>query len=80
MYSDPGYLGTARLILETALCLALQSEEVAADRFAGQVQGGVVTPAVACGLVLVERLKNAGVDIGVSDRQDAFSFAKKKTE
>jgi short subunit dehydrogenase-like uncharacterized protein len=77
---DPGYLGTARMILETALCLALQPEDVAADRYAGKVPGGVITPVVACGFVLVERLKNAGIDIGVSDSPDAFSFGKKKIE
>lgn len=80
LHADPGYLGTALLILETALCLALQPEEIAADRYAGRCPGGVATPAAACGFVLVKRLKEAGVDIGVSDSPDAFTFAKKKIE
>ena len=45
---DPGYGSTARIIVETALCLR--------DAGAG-VAGGIWTPGAALGLELVERLK-----------------------
>ena len=54
---DPGYAGTAKLIGESALCLA-------EDALPGE--GGVLTPAVAMGPLLIERLKSAGVSWDVS--------------
>lgn len=51
---DPGYWGTARLLLEAGLCLAL--DQAACDE-AGCVRGGVLTPASALGMVLVDRLR-----------------------
>ncbi len=51
---DPGYDGTATLIGEAALALAL--DPITSD-------GGVLTPATALGLGLVERLRAADVTI-----------------
>jgi len=51
---DPGYDGTAKLLGEAALALAL-------DPASGE--GGVLTPATALGPVLVERLRAADVTI-----------------
>lgn len=51
---DPGYGATAKMLGQSALCLALD-----ADRL--PVQGGSWTPASAMGMALVERLNNVGV-------------------
>jgi short subunit dehydrogenase-like uncharacterized protein len=62
---DPGYGATARMLAETGLLLA--RDEV-------PVEGGVLTPAVAGGQRLIERLRRVGVDIRVEDggaRRDA---------
>ncbi|DBA91626.1 TPA: hypothetical protein ACH3X1_003234 [Trebouxia sp. C0004] len=55
---DPGFWETSRLLLESALCLALQEDELKAS---GLKQGGVLTPATAMGMVLVRRIQKAGV-------------------
>lgn len=55
---DPGYKATALMSMECALSLALQREQCSK-------QGGVLTPAVALGDVLVERLNKAGMDVGI---------------
>jgi short subunit dehydrogenase-like uncharacterized protein len=57
-HRDPGYWGTARMVLEAGLCLALDGQATAA---AGCASGGVLTPASAMGLVLIERLRQAGL-------------------
>ncbi|MBM4360065.1 MAG: saccharopine dehydrogenase NADP-binding domain-containing protein [Deltaproteobacteria bacterium] len=49
---DPGYGFTAVMLAESALCLAL-------DPLTSE--GGVLTPAVAMGLTLVNRLRDAGM-------------------
>lgn len=49
---DPGYGETARMISEAALCLALDPIER---------HGGILTPAVAMGTTLVERLRKIGM-------------------
>jgi short subunit dehydrogenase-like uncharacterized protein len=51
---DPGYNGTAVLLGEAGLCLAL-------DRDRSPQRAGVLTPATAMGLPLAERLRAAGV-------------------
>jgi short subunit dehydrogenase-like uncharacterized protein len=76
-HRDGGYLSTSRMILECALCLALQPEDLAADPYASKNPGGVLNPASALGLVLVERLKRAGYEVSV--REAAPSGALKKT-
>lgn len=51
---DPGYLETAKMLGESALCLARD------PRRAG-FEGGVLTPATAMGTALIERLRRAGM-------------------
>ena len=53
---DPGYAATAVMLGESALCLA-------ADEL--DSPGGVLTPAVAMGDALVERLRIAGMTLTV---------------
>ena len=55
---DPGYDETAKMISESALCLAT-------ERDALPLSGGVVTPASAMGEALVGRLRDAGLKITV---------------
>ena len=56
--NDPGYGSTAKMLAETALCLALDAERL-------PKQYGIVTPAVALGVTLADRLKKAGFIITV---------------
>lgn len=56
--SDPGYGETAKMLGESALCLALDGEKLAG-------KGGVQTPAAAMGTPLVERLRRAGMTFDV---------------
>ena len=55
---DPGYAATSRMLGEAALSLALDPR---------LTDGGFLTPAVALGQRLVERLRTAGVTIDVRD-------------
>lgn len=55
---DPGYGSTAVMLSESALCLALQGNEL-------RSQGGVLTPASTMGMHLVERLRAAGMTFHV---------------
>ena len=55
---DPGYDETAKMIAESALCLAT-------ERDALPLSGGVVTPASAMGEALAKRLREAGLKITV---------------
>ena len=54
--ADPGYKGTAALAYEVALCFAIPSERARLNWPEG---GGCLTPSVACGDVLVERLQKS---------------------
>ncbi len=56
--TDPGYTGTAKLLGETARCLA-EDEASLPRRF------GVLTPASALGMTLVDRLRSAGITIEI---------------
>jgi short subunit dehydrogenase-like uncharacterized protein len=56
--SDPGYGETAKMLGESALCLALDGARLD-ERF------GVLTPASAMGMHLVERLRAAGMTFAV---------------
>jgi short subunit dehydrogenase-like uncharacterized protein len=51
---DPGYSETSKMAAESAICLALDHDKLP-DR------AGVLTPAVAMGEVLLERLRNRGI-------------------
>ncbi|KAL4451997.1 hypothetical protein ABPG75_007659 [Micractinium tetrahymenae] len=62
-HRDGGYWGTSRMLLESALCLALQQKELEADKTLQK--GGVLTPASAMGMLLVERLRKAGLTFKV---------------
>ena len=62
---DPGYWGTARMMLETGLSLI--GEDGASAVAAGAPAGGMLTPAAAGGWVLVERLRKAGVGLEVEE-------------
>ncbi len=55
---DPGYAGTARMLGEAARCLA--EDEL-------DTPGGVLTPASAMGLTLVERLVAMGLTFEISE-------------
>jgi short subunit dehydrogenase-like uncharacterized protein len=50
---DPGYAGTARMLAETAVCLA--KDENLPDA------SGILTPSVAMGMPLVDRLRAKGM-------------------
>jgi short subunit dehydrogenase-like uncharacterized protein len=59
---DPGNRATVKFVCESALCLVVDF-----DRLPGGGQrGGVLTPATGLGDVLVERLKQAGMQIEVA--------------
>jgi short subunit dehydrogenase-like uncharacterized protein len=58
-----GYWSTSRMILEAGLALALDADKIAAT---GECRaGGVLTPASAAGMVLLERLRGAGLTFRV---------------
>jgi short subunit dehydrogenase-like uncharacterized protein len=57
---DPGYKSTAKLVCESAIALARSS-----DLPGGNEYGGVLTSAVGLGEVLIDRLKNAGIEFKV---------------
>ncbi len=51
---DPGYSETAKMVAESALCMAFDRERLPA-------RAGVITPVVAMGERLIERLQAAGI-------------------
>jgi short subunit dehydrogenase-like uncharacterized protein len=51
---DPGYGETAKMLGESALCLALDGAELGSP-------GGILTPAAAMGMRLVDRLRSAAM-------------------
>ncbi len=55
---DPGYAATAVMLGESALCLTVDGDRLVSG-------GGVLTPAVAMGDTLVERLRIAGMTLSV---------------
>jgi short subunit dehydrogenase-like uncharacterized protein len=60
---DPGNRATVKMLCESALALALESDALPG----GAAAGGVLTPASALGLVLRRRLEAAGMRIEVRD-------------
>lgn len=54
--ADPGYNASSLMLAESALCLALEGERLPS-------RGGVLTPATAMSMTLVERLRNAGLTL-----------------
>ncbi|MBM0744955.1 saccharopine dehydrogenase NADP-binding domain-containing protein (plasmid) [Phormidium sp. CLA17] len=59
---DPGNRATVKFVCESALSLALQTDELTG----GQARGGILTPATGLGDVLAERLRQAGMTITVN--------------
>lgn len=59
--SDPGYGETAKMLGQSALCLAL-------DEAALEPRYGVLTPASAMGMTLVDRLRAEGMTFAVEER------------
>lgn len=57
---DPGYGETAKMLGESALCLALDGDRLPS-------RGGDLTPASAMGAVLTERLRAAGMTFALED-------------
>jgi short subunit dehydrogenase-like uncharacterized protein len=57
---DPGYTETAKMVSESALCLAFDDDKLSSP-------GGVLTPAVAMGEVLIERLQRVGIRFEVTE-------------
>ncbi|MCA9675973.1 MAG: saccharopine dehydrogenase NADP-binding domain-containing protein [Kofleriaceae bacterium] len=57
---DPGYGSTSRMLAEAALCLALDPLDS---------PGGVLTPASAMGVTLIERLRAIGMVFEVENRE-----------
>lgn len=51
---DPGYGSTAVMLSEAALCLVLEGADL-------ECEGGILTPASAMGMRLVDRLRKAGL-------------------
>lgn len=64
---DCGYWSTSRMLLETGLALVLEAPRLAREAAAGRIHGGggVLTPAAACGPVLLDRLRAAGFEFSV---------------
>ncbi|KAJ3104381.1 hypothetical protein HK100_004068, partial [Physocladia obscura] len=70
MNVDPGYVGTGLMLAESAIGLVLDDKVLKAGRPEnvgkfGVKDGGILTAASALGLVIVKRLKNAGVEIDI---------------
>lgn len=59
---DPGNRATVKFVCESALSLALQTDELPG----GQARGGILTPATGLGDVLAERLRRAGMTVSVN--------------
>jgi len=57
--SDPGYGETAKMLSESAMCLALDGDRLPS-------RAGVLTPATAMGTRLIDRLRDAGMVFDVA--------------
>ena len=55
---DPGYKVTSKLLVESAMCLVQNADELPG----GKNYGGVLTSATGLGMPLVERLKKVGIE------------------
>eukprot|EP01026_Neomeris_dumetosa_P063285 TRINITY_DN60049_c0_g1_i2.p2 TRINITY_DN60049_c0_g1~~TRINITY_DN60049_c0_g1_i2.p2 ORF type:complete len:297 (-),score=35.67 TRINITY_DN60049_c0_g1_i2:90-980(-) len=60
---EPSNWESARLVLEAGMCLATQQEELNQQ---GYQQGGVLTPAVAMGDLLLDRIRAKGVTFEIT--------------
>lgn len=59
---DPGNRATVKFVCESALSLALQTDELSG----GRARGGILTPATGLGDILAERLRRAGMTVEVN--------------
>ncbi|MDB4991596.1 MAG: saccharopine dehydrogenase [Myxococcaceae bacterium] len=64
---DPCHAGTAKMLGESALCLAV-------DRARLPARAGILTPACAFGEILLERLQRAGLVFQVVSRSCVYRF------
>ncbi len=64
---DPGYDETAKMLSESALCLAIHHWPPTPASTGDNSNGGILTPASAMGMTLVERLQKAGIRFTVED-------------
>ena len=55
---DPGHTETAKMLAETALCLTEDDARL-------PKRAGVLTPASACGMILIDRLRKAKMTFAV---------------
>ena len=55
---DPGYSGTAQMISEAALCLAIDDLKLPKIY-------GILTPASSMGTTLIDRLQNSGMNFSI---------------
>mmetsp|Transcript_46341 Transcript_46341/g.116699 ORF Transcript_46341/g.116699 Transcript_46341/m.116699 type:complete len:417 (-) Transcript_46341:127-1377(-) len=55
---DPGYTETSKMLAESAMCLAMQQDQIAKR---SGIRGGVVTAGSTLGMLLVDRLQKAGI-------------------
>ena len=62
-HGDPGNRATVTLLCESALLLCQPRDTLPG----GAERGGVLTPATALGLPLLERLRSAGLEAAVED-------------
>ncbi len=61
---DPGYDETAKMLSESALCLAIHHWPPTTG---DNSNGGILTPASAMGMTLVERLQKASIRFTIED-------------
>ena len=60
MVGRDGYFETARVAIETAMCLAFDKPKL-------PYKGGVLTPTVACGTFLAQRMIDSGIKFKMGD-------------
>ena len=61
MWEILGTFATVKFVCESALCLAVDFDRLPG----GAARGGILTPATGLGDVLVERLRQAGMELKV---------------
>lgn len=66
---DPGNRATTKMVCESALCLALNQDQLPG----GKSWGGILTPASGLGEVLVARLRNASMTLDVEVESSSTS-------
>jgi short subunit dehydrogenase-like uncharacterized protein len=62
-HKDPGYGATAIMLIEAGLCLAF--DDIPTDATLPHLDAGVLTPASALGMTLVNRLRDAGMGFDI---------------